>query len=270
MKLTKRINLCFMTLLVGIMVWSCSDDNASFDQQEKVERNEVEICVVDTSTHVPQKLAEKVANNFLTSIQRGATRNVQEIQEIELIKDDAGNPSFYIVNYQNENDFVVISATQKYIPVLAYRIEGHFDVTNMEQSSVISWIQMQKRITQNIEEAPDSCKQLFSQMWTEYNVSEMKFPNTRGQGSEIEELIRTSVTQWNQEGYEVYTMNSYMYSIEYRNFSSEEQEAIVNGISKHANTDYGDVYTQFLRSVGTAANIEYGSEGSSADFLGVI
>lgn len=239
----KNINKNFIYYVVALcFIWSCSNDNFENNEQGFNFVNRVaEISVVDTSSNVTQELAEKVANSFLPSVNKSTTRGGLFIQSVELVNDDLGNPSFYVINYKNKKGFVIVSASQEYMPILAYSNEGNFNIHNIDKSSVAYWVQVQKKTTQLHNEIPDSCKRLFKQMWTEYNTRKIKLATVRSDYDEVQELIMASVAKWNQEGYEVFTMTD-LYSAGFYSLPQNVQNEILEKLNGYANQNYGDIY----------------------------
>lgn len=236
----KMLNPCLITL-IGLFTWACSNNDIAIYQEDRgIDPCDIEISVIDTSSTVTQKLAEKVANDFLFTTKS----NSQEMREIKLVNDDNGNPSFYVINYGDDDGFVIVSATQNYIPILAYSDQGNFNVKKMEDSNVSYWVQLQKFTTQSIDKIPDSCKMRFKLMWADYNTSKIKLSEivTKSNG-EIHDLILSNVVQWCQQGYDVYTMSDFISSIAYNSFSSEMQNEIVTNLELYANYDYGNIYS---------------------------
>lgn len=130
------------------------------------------------------------------------------------------------------------------MPILGYSTEGNFNTANMTQSNIAYWVELQKEITHLQDEIPDSCKREFNKMWRKYISNNIKMAKTRADNDEVEQLIRSSVTKWQQEGYTVYTMNNYIYSSEYQSLSESKKEEIKHSLTMHANPNYGDIYSK--------------------------
>ncbi|MCD8295531.1 MAG: C10 family peptidase [Clostridia bacterium] len=82
----------------------------------------------------------------------GKTRNSSTAYSISSIDDAEGNPAIYVINFENNKGFILVSATKNYLPVLAYSDTGSFTVS---------------------EEMPEGLK-----MWKEETVSTIEYVNT--------------------------------------------------------------------------------------------
>ena len=51
----------------------------------------------------------------------------KSIKEIILVSDSLNTPLLYIVNYVNNSGWIIVSATKKYHPIVAFSDEGYFD-----------------------------------------------------------------------------------------------------------------------------------------------
>ena len=59
--------------------------------------------------------------------------------DMEIIRDIQGNPAIYVMNYENDGGFVLVSAKKDCPPVLAYNHKGHFAV-NTGVEPVQDWL----------------------------------------------------------------------------------------------------------------------------------
>lgn len=169
---------------------------------------------------------------------RSAKKN---IYDIHVVNAENGTPLFYIVNYENEKGFVIISATKDYTPILAFSDVGNFDIAHVKETGVSMWLDEQKAFIASIDLLPDSIKMKYRAMWTDYNAHQEELSlNTQSRSTEdVYRLIGNSVNQWISEGYTVYRLSEYKNTDEFRNLPQEVQAQLINLPLGYANPYYG-------------------------------
>ena len=70
-------------------------------------------------TSVSVKMQEMLLN-FFTVKDAPRTRVSKSVKEIITIEGEVNKPSMYIINYDNEQGFLLVSATKNFQPILAY------------------------------------------------------------------------------------------------------------------------------------------------------
>lgn len=191
-------------MLLNIVLYSCTTEHLENCEVNVIESKVAHLSKIDTSTIVDAKKAEHIAKHFQK--QQNLTRvtgHKKKIKEIQTLKDENGKDLLYIVNYKDNQGFVIISAVQDYEPILAFENYGNFRLEDTEQSGVSLWLDQQKKTIKSVSQLPDSTKQAFRRMWTEYNIQKEEIPLTRSYNDVIS-FMYLKVYQWEQEGYEVF------------------------------------------------------------------
>ena len=127
----KNINSFLMIGIVSVGLFiSCNntDEYVSDIQEVKIieEDNLIEKDIKNISSFDASILAKKFANNEYGRDSRNASSII--IKDIQTITSESDEPLMYVVNYSDDQGFVVISATKNYTPVLAYSDKGYLDV----------------------------------------------------------------------------------------------------------------------------------------------
>ena len=92
-----------------------------------------------------------------TNLASRATSHVAE--SVDAVTDEDGNPLMYVVNYTNDQGFVILSALTSYLPILAQSDEGRFDLANLDSSHPVNlWLDEQKYLIKHADALPDSIK----------------------------------------------------------------------------------------------------------------
>lgn len=77
-------------------------------------------------------------------------------------------PLAYIVNFPNDNGFVIIGATKTYYPVLAYSEKGNFDIEAGKGTGLMDWIDDLKALTVKQLSLPDDSIAKYRLIWNKY------------------------------------------------------------------------------------------------------
>lgn len=64
----------------------------------------------------------------------------------------------FIINYRDENGFMVFSALKDFQPILAFSETGSFKLSNLESSVAKEWLNQMKSDIAAVDELPDSIK----------------------------------------------------------------------------------------------------------------
>lgn len=198
-----KTNLLLLQLL-GIVLFSCTTDEAFNCLEQTVSNTDAYITVIDTCTIVDARKAKNVAQLFQKNNPLSRSVSIEkEVESISDIKDENGKILLFVVNYKNNQGFVIVSATQDYSPVLAYSDDGHFDFDEVGLSGISVWLSEQKKIISSINEIPDSVKRSYRAQWVEYNKRKEKIVATRS-SDDVLSFINKCVREWESEGYTVY------------------------------------------------------------------
>lgn len=149
------------------MLFSCSDDyNGTSDQF--INTNEVDISEVYIDRepiNIDTKDAEKIGFLFRKKNLDIYTKST-DLSSVKTVKDSlTGNPILHIVNYGNNGGFVVISATKKYAPILAFSEVGFFD-EKVDLGSKEYIESFKYEITETFEDTSDSLRTKHAVEWS--------------------------------------------------------------------------------------------------------
>lgn len=202
----------------------------------------------DTGMYVCEETVQNIAELFRTSNTK--TRTVtKEIKEISTVNANDGSPLLHIVNYQDNQGFVVISATQNYAPILAKNNFGNLNVDDIEASGLSLWLAEQQELIANAHSFPDSIKAKYRIQWTKYNKhkeSILSDLHSRAE-SDVLRLISSSVNRWESEGFSVYRLSDYKNTPEFSYLPIDVRENLLTLPYGYGNPNYGGVeYVTFV------------------------
>lgn len=118
-----------LALITIMSAFSCQ--NNSFDEVAKDNGNTEEVApsqgmkIDGLADNMCSQDAYKVANIFLSS--KSTRAYSKTISNVTPYNDAQGNPLFFAVDFADNQGYVLISATKKFFPVIAYSSQGSFE-----------------------------------------------------------------------------------------------------------------------------------------------
>lgn len=226
-----------MLILWSLLVVSCT---SHVEELESVKSNlTASINVPDTTSNVTIQTVSNIAITFSEFGDIPSRTTKREIKDIESVNSESGEPLFYIVNYTNNQGFLVISATKDYYPILAFSEKGEFRINNAIKSGAKFWYEGHKNAIANSDSIPNEMKKQFRALWTNYNIQEEPLVASRN-ASEVYSLINRSISQWQSEGYLVYTLSDYKNTGEFQALPQNIQNSILQNAEIYTNLNYGN------------------------------
>ena len=162
---------------------------------------------VVTETDV-KKVAEKFASSELMG--RKSTKNAQNYT-ISKINDKRSETNIYVVNYFNNDGFILISGTKNYVPILAYSPTGNYKDDCEKPEGVKIWENETAEALKRANSLPSDSLKIFREMWYHYQSPEKIELNAKRQPQkhlmefDVEAAWANQLLAWyNTEGYEVF------------------------------------------------------------------
>lgn len=228
-------------LILGILpllIVSCEHDSKDTRIQSDDEVGLYVLCP-DTSKNLSkEKLIEILLNKYLMG-----SRSIEKvIESIEEVCDANGNPQIFVVNYENNGGYVIISADKEYLPVLAESDYGNFDAVNLKSECPLSsWMARELDIINHKSCLPDSSKLYIASRWIDFDKNQRKLL-TRGIGDEKPQVYYDSLRQWSLDpNIEVYTFDDYIKTDEFRLLGDFTKQEIYTGVYGMGNSNYGSI-----------------------------
>lgn len=166
-----------IVLLVLAVCYSCTNEDFLSDQKPvvTVPEKDYSLLIDREILNLTEADAAKVALQYVKN-NLVATRSIADynVKEIKTVTDAQGTPLLYVVNYKDNQGFVIISATKKYYPVLAYSEQGNYNL-NADDGSVI-WFD---EIKTKIEKVSLDSSALKDYHWMAFEKSPQRPPSTR-------------------------------------------------------------------------------------------
>lgn len=227
----------FLTL--ACVFYSCSQEFEDLTDSISVENSinpKTFISQIDTNNVVDSNKAIYVAQTFTNQLSPSRSLS-KEIKDVTEVKNEQGNTSFYIVNFKNNNGFVIVSSTQDYMPILAYSEYGKFVFDESINNGVNLWLQEQKYIIENVSNIDEELKREYRRAWSQYNITKKELNSTRSD-DDVYTLINDSIRKWQLEGYNVFRYSEIRDTEFFYGFPQDFITAIRNAVDS-AHPKYG-------------------------------
>ncbi len=137
LKQTKRF---FLILLMGVLIYSCSEDEQVTSTTEVLQTEN--FISLDEASGIASVIEYPLSSNPKDANLRakGNTSKFKEIEKVLSVPDNEGNPSYYIVNYKDDG-FIMISADNRTNPIRAYSLTEKFPMESDElPSGLLGWL----------------------------------------------------------------------------------------------------------------------------------
>lgn len=213
MKNLKQAKQFFLVLLVGVLIYSCSQDEQINPQQTE---NFVNLAEASSIASVIEYFPTSDVKSAKTR-GKGVASKFKEVEKVLAVPDNEGNPSYYIINYKDDG-FIMISADNRINPIRAYSLTEKFPMESKElPSGLVGWLAessdmiseirtLDEKQTQGVAKAWDSCE-------IQKTLRQLASDDCGGNGNDCEDLFITVgpllSTKWGQG----YGFNDFMPSL---------------------------------------------------------
>jgi len=240
----------FSFLLCLFATYACSVEQVENPKNADIslKQNLYENLYLDKESHDVNSLdAKKVAmlfqlqNDDNIELSRSATEINLDEMIVETIYDEESNtPLLYIVNKGNNNGFVIVSATKKAHPIIAFSESGTFNVEhNIGSETFVN------NYKEQIKEAVLSGDNSHQKEWALFE-KEYNHRASRASSAEIEAMIQAEINSKTALGY---TYIGKLTALPYY-LPQNECEAVIRDIASNTNPayDYEEVSLFFIKT----------------------
>ncbi|MDE6928183.1 MAG: Spi family protease inhibitor [Muribaculaceae bacterium] len=125
-------------IFLALILLGCS--NYNFELPTALMHNQVDIDAGDDAVAVTKYDIQNIVSSFGNGSSENQSRSTfYNNYSLSTIYDSTGNPAIYVVNYDNNAGFVLVSATKDYHPILAYAEIGNYDIMNSRPYGLDMW-----------------------------------------------------------------------------------------------------------------------------------
>ena len=235
-----KTKFLFLTLLGVVAFSSCNEDLENFNKTVPNFATSIVPETADDPSVVTQSnvanIVKQMSGKMKTRSNSAASYTVQAI-------DNGNTPLMYVVNFENNDGFIIISATKDYYPILAYSDTGNFDMDNTVPG-VSEWQGIMMKELKNSHLQPEDSVRKIRRLWSRYddNTIEKMKENSQTRSLSNDELwelrmvIEDSITSWNRQGFGVHDLSYNFFDTE------QEYQEMVEGVHYGMYPEYIDNY----------------------------
>lgn len=150
------------------------------------------------------KMQEMLLNFYCKDAPR--TRVSKSVKEIITIEGEVNKPSMYIINYDNEQGFLLVSATKNFQPILAYAERGSFNANNRMPDGLSDWLGDMKNVIEERDKMPIDSTFQYRAMWEEYIPAMKDKVYTRSNIAEFENYIADCCREWKRKAMDIFRL----------------------------------------------------------------
>lgn len=235
----KKLILFFSVMVALGVTTSCSQDGDTVIDPQPASRSLADLTTVlpDTSSVITPTRAMEIAG-YLGKAAPASRAASRVAESVEAVTDENGDPLIYVVNYTNDQGYVVLSATTAYTPILAQSDEGRFDLADLDQNHPVNfWLDEQKYIVKHADALPDSIRRKVASEWMAYNFDRADVAPLSA-NADRPQVYYDSLRRWSLDpNIDVYTYEDYIQTSEYQNLSQSEKNQITAGLSYYGDGD---------------------------------
>lgn len=194
-----KLNLIFY-LLGFVALCSCNGDyGESFEKEELTAFDDPNVMRIDRDkSTLDAGDAQNVALMFFNKGKSIHTKSAQGLSVVTYSDSISGNPLLYVVNFEDDNGFALISATKKSTPILAFSDRGNFDCGG-NSAAEIYLEDYQNVIREAYLDKSDTLRLKYALQWASF---EEKSPITKSISYELSQKIQAEVQRKEALGYE--------------------------------------------------------------------
>lgn len=234
-----------------LLLTACSDDYSEWkvsrsmvDRSEMIVPASCEDCWAVTKTNLDNIIA-KMRGRAQT--RAAYSRNYT----IQSINGESGKPYIYVVNFENNGGYLLISASKRYHPILAYSETGNFS-TEHPIGGLKEWERMIISEIEKNEALPMDSVRRYLAVWGEYEprvVPAVKPQPRSGSLSDdefqkLQAIMQDSVMSWMSKRYEVFDISNCSFLTQEQ---KEDLEIAITGGMYPLYMEYWDVFTRLVK-----------------------
>jgi hypothetical protein len=288
MKNLKQTKRFFLILLLGSLIYSCSQEE-QIDAKAEIEQTENFVSLNEVSSIasvIEYPLSSNPKNANLRA--KGVNSTFKEIESITKVPDENGNISYYIINYEDDG-FVMIAGDNRANPILAYSDSEKFPLDDDKYpNGLVEWLVGTKDFIKDIRESNIERTNQVAKAWETCEIQRVIRPiddDCGGNGGGCENQYTTVgpllSTVWGQWG----AYNDLAPNLGCSGDGRAPTGCVATAMAQIMNFhEYPNNYNwdnmpdlwgtmetaRLMRDVGDAVGMDWGCDGSGADTEGEV
>lgn len=179
------------------------DEPQTYEKPAEIRAADAIVTVTDTFSIVDEIVAANIADIF-----RGKMTISRSLTEkyVEPIKNSDNEIVAYVVNYDDNDGFVVISANKEAYPIIAYGDTGKIDETLLNGTFAKEWIIHMASMKGGKNQAASL---EIARSWNRLTATNRLYSTiNRSVNDDVSTTTNAAIAKWNQQGYQVVSIEN--------------------------------------------------------------
>lgn len=200
------------------------------------------VCLIKRSSKTLSANDAVLVSKQFTKSKGWMTRYMvsREIEKVDVLNLSDGNPGLYIINYKDDNGYVIVSASKNYTPILAYSDSGSFSLAEGQIDKNVFLKSYLNDIEKVYYSDADSLRMKYAARWSEYeDYSDMNATRSiHLTPQQIQALKNNAINQYTNQGYICYNMEAAVPIMSSYSSDTNRAQNILNDVCSHTNPRY--------------------------------
>ncbi len=199
---------------------------------EIVDQNGLEGGIDAEKSTLSEVDALTVAKLFNSGAIEARSGNPKSVKQIMSVSDDLGEPLMFIVNFEDNNGYVIISATKNMHAILAYSDEGNFDESCLNTGMSTYIDEFKYGIKEVINKDIDSLRIKYALSWSSFEQQNDDLSiSTRSFGANSK--VQAEIARLENLGYDCLPLSHLASYI-----GTSEANSLISNLCYHSNSSY--------------------------------
>ncbi len=203
----RHFSFLSVCLLLQVLT-SCTSINVADAIINSPEDNSIQSLLIEKGpSQITAEQAINVAKIFdMRTTPKTKASNSRKVLNVQDVCDNDGHPVMYIVEYQKNQGFTIVSASRKFQPILAEEIKGSFS-ERRNSSGVNILIQELTELINFAESLPETDETIkrYINEWKDYEKHDVSDASTKS--DDLLTLRANSIAAWEAQGYTCYDLS---------------------------------------------------------------
>jgi hypothetical protein len=202
--------LKLLILLSSLTLYSCQQQELAISGSSENEiRADLDDAVMASSSDINSVIEQQLKD-------WGRTSSRATDFTLSTIYSEGGEPSIYVINFANDNGWMLISAAKTYHPILAFSENGVFDIQDAQLPDALKgWIADAKSSISLSKTLPEDSIAKYKYMWDRITFSPNDYTNvkSRAEGDitdeeflELQEIVQNARMEYEAAGNPTYSI----------------------------------------------------------------
>ena len=217
--MTKNIlkSMAIIAILISsFIVVSCDTEQFNLIPDEKFEQEKrIELRVTKEDAMRVAAMFGASSNEEMDEdgniTRRTDANNSRSVQNLSIVQNDRNEPAMFVINYADNEGFILVSASRAFYPVLAHSDTGSFVISDDMPGGLLIWMdEIKAEMEYHKQNITEDNLSMFNALWRQYEDSEENNSVALRNAVAASSLdLMAEVRFWQQQGHSVATLHEF-------------------------------------------------------------